>query len=181
MHAFKKRGRSLAVEIRPGLNGNIGENNLLNTFINVPSLDTNLTDQKTEILRLSNTFSAEVELTEQLDSFNSISLAYEMDINAQSNDRLNFVPDYTKPFPLPDRQLDTLLSSSFNNGYSRHAAGLRYQLKKNGVQYGVGLDAQVANLNGDQAFPTPLGNQPSVLFLVAANHDQKGELGLERF
>jgi len=181
MHAFKKRGRSLAVEIRPGLNGNIGENNLLNTFVNVPSLDTSLTDQKTEILRLSNTFSAEVELTEQLDSFNSISLAYEMDINAQSNDRLNFVPDYTKPFPLPDRQLDTLLSSSFNNGYSRHAAGLRYQLKKNGVQYGVGLDAQVANLDGDQAFPTPLAINRQFYSLLPQITIRKGSWGSNGF
>ena len=95
----------------------------------------------------------EIEYTEPLDSFHSLLFTYEMNLNQNNSDRLNYIPTY---FGGNYDLLDTVLSSSFDNGYSRHAAGMRFQRMKKGIQLTVGVDGQVAYLKGTQMFPVGL-------------------------
>lgn len=151
LHAFDKRGRSLAIEIIPSYNRS-GGNSLLDNRL-YRAVDSSIRQQETRLDQGVMGFATEVEYTEPLDSFHSLLFSYEMNVNQNNSDRLNYLPEYLGGnYDI----LDTLLSSSFQNGYSRHAAGMRFQRMKNGIQWIAGLDGQVAYLDGTQIFPLPL-------------------------
>jgi len=151
LHAFDKRGRSLAIELIPSYNRS-GGNSLLDNRI-FRGADSNIRQQETRLDQGVLGFATEIEYTEPLDSFHTLLFSYEMNQNQNNSDRLNFVPEYLGG---NYDALDTILSSSFQNGYSRHAAGMRFQRKKNGIQWIAGIDGQVAYLDGTQIFPIPL-------------------------
>lgn len=148
LHAFQKRGRSLAIEVIPSYNASAGLSGLDNRIYRMG--DTNIRQQETRLDQGVYALATEIEFTEALDSFHSVLFTYEMNLNQNASDRLNYVPgNLGGPF----NQMDTLLSSRFENGYSRHAGGMRFQRIKKGVTLIAGLDAQVARLEGTQVFP----------------------------
>lgn len=150
LHAFDKRGRSLAIELIPSYNASAGLSGLDNRIYR--SGDTSIRRQETRLDQGVASLATKVEFTEPLDSFNSVLFTYETNFNQNASDRLNYVPDYLGAFS----QMDTLLSSRFENGYSRHAGGMRFQRIKKGITLIAGLDAQLARLEGTQAFPVSL-------------------------
>ena len=151
LHAFEKKGRSLAIELVPSYNTSGGTSLLDNRLFR--GLDTSIRQQETRLDQGVLGLATEIEYTEPLDSFHSLLFSYEMNVNQNNSDRLNFIPTYLGGnYDL----LDTVLSSSFDNGYSRHAAGMRFQRMKKGIQLTVGVDGQVAYLNGTQVFPVGL-------------------------
>lgn len=148
LHAFQKRGRSLAIEVIPNYNASAERSGLDNRIYRMG--DTSIRQQETRLDQGVYALATEIEFTEALDSFHSVLFTYEMNLNQNASDRLNYVPgDLGGPF----NQIDTLLSSRFENGYSRHAGGMRFQRIKKGVTLIAGLDAQVARLEGTQVFP----------------------------
>ena len=151
LHAFDKKGRSLAIEFIPSWN-NTGGTSLLDNRL-FRSADSTIRQQETQLNQGVLGFATELEYTEPLDSFHSLLFSYEMNINQNNSDRLNYIPTY---FGGAYDLLDTVLSSSFTNGYSRHAAGMRFQRMKNGIQWIAGIDGQIAQLDGSQQFPVGL-------------------------
>jgi hypothetical protein len=147
LHAFDKRGRSLAIELIPSYNASAGRSSLDNRFYR--SLDTSIRKQETRLDQGVYALATKVEFTEPLDSFNSVLFTYETNFNQNASDRLNYIPNLDGAFT----QMDTLLSSQFENGYSRHAGGMRFQRIKKGITLIAGLDAQLARLEGTQTFP----------------------------
>jgi hypothetical protein len=148
VHAFEKRGRSLAVELVPSFNMSNGINDLNYSLETKLGINTRL--QQTQIDQGIGSLSSKVEFTEPLDSFNSLLFTFESAVNQNNSDRLNYIPAY---FGGPLEYLDTSLSSRFQNGYRRQALGTRFQRIKKGVTYILGLDAQSAQLTGTQDFP----------------------------
>ena len=151
LHAFDKKGRSLAIELVPSYNTSGGTSVLDNRLFR--GSDSSIRQQETRLDQGVLGLATEIEYTEPLDSFHSLLFTYEMNLNQNNSDRLNYIPTY---FGGNYELLDTVLSSSFDNGYSRHAAGMRFQRMKKGIQLTVGVDGQVAYLKGTQMFPVGL-------------------------
>ena len=156
LHTFRKKGRSLAVTINPGITNNNGLTNLNNQLLtsnNFGDYDSVLRNQRTDISKYALILKSEWTFNESLDSNHTISLNLDQSINQNQSDRLNYlIPlngvDYT--------QLDTLLSSKYKNGYSSYAGGLSYTFNNYKWQVVSGLKAQAAFLDGDQEFPYPV-------------------------
>ncbi len=153
MHSFRKKGRSLSLELVPSLNDYSGLNMLSNTLYN-SSLNTNSELlQRTVTGKINASFRSELEFTEQLDSNHGFSLNYNVRVNQNSSDRLNYKYMQLAPIGMYEYLLDTFLSNQFVNGYSSQAAGIKYQFKNYKLRISAGLDAQIAQLTGDQTFP----------------------------
>jgi hypothetical protein len=148
VHAFNKRGRSLAIELVPSYNGTLGTNDLNYTFTTQTNRDER--KQQTQIDQGVYGLGTKIEFTEPLDSIHSVLLTYEWNVNQNNSDRINYLPEFGGG---PLNVLDTLLSSRFQNGYSRQAYGARFQRIKKGFTYIIGVDAQTAQLTGTQVFP----------------------------
>ncbi len=179
LHAFDKRGRSLAIELIPSYNASGGLSLLDNRLYRMN--DSTIRQQETQLDQGVYGLATEIEFTESIDSFYSVLFTYEMNINQNNSDRLNYTPRYLGG---SYEVLDTLLSSRFQNGYSRHAGGMRLQRKKNNVDINIGVDAQWAYLNGVQEFPNKLDiNRPffSVLPQLTIRTGKKGANGIRLF
>lgn len=154
LHAIKsKKGRSISLEVTPGINNgfNLGNLNYINAAFGLGGfLDTSVRAQQTQSGKNRMSLSAELEYTEPLDSLRSLSFEYQLNVNQNSSERLNYLRNgVTGEWSV----LDTLLSSKLINGYSRQALGGRYQYKKKAYEYDFGFDLQVANLDATQYFP----------------------------
>lgn len=179
LHAFDKRGRSLAIELIPSRNTSLGTAVLDNRFFSLN--DTSIRQQETSIDQGVLGLAAEIEYTEPLDSTYSLLFSYEMNLNQNNSSRLNRVPSYING---TYDNLDTLLSSQFDNGYSRHAIGTRLQRMKKGVSMTLGVDAQLARLDGTQTFPNPLEinrNFFSILPQLTISSGKRGANGIRLF
>lgn len=156
MHAFAKKGRSLAITINPGITNNSGLNQLNNQLLSSNGFgdyDTLSRLQQTDISKFALTLKSEWTFNESLDSNHTISVNLDQSLNQNQSDRLNYIVplngiDYT--------QLDTMLSSKYINGYSSYAGGLSYTFNNYQWQVVTGLKAQAAFLDGDQQFPYPV-------------------------
>lgn len=153
MHSFKKKGRSLSLELVPSLNDYSGLNRLSNSLYNSATSNTTELLQRTVTGKLNGSFRTELEFTEQLDSNHGFSLEYNSRVNENSSDRLNYRYMQLAPIGMYEYLLDTLLSNKFTNGYISQATGVRYQYKNYKIRITAGLDAQIAQLSGDQTFP----------------------------
>lgn len=157
LHAIRsKKGRSISLEVTPGINNGLNLGNL--NYSNIAAVtggfyDTSRRAQQTNTGRDRYSLSAELEYTEPLDSLRSLSFEYQLNVNQNNSERLNYLRNgITGEWNV----LDTMLSSKLINGYSRQAIGSRYQYKKKAYEYDLGFDLQVANLDATQYFPTQI-------------------------
>jgi hypothetical protein len=147
-HSFHKKGRTFSAEINPGMNGQSGNTILANS--NKFLTDTTKRDQKTDLLKKTNTFSGNVVFTEALDSNHFLAATVSTNINQNNNDRLAYLKDAAA---LGYSKLDTFFSSKFVNGYSQHKLGLSYRYQTYKWNVTASLDGQLAMLDGKQSMP----------------------------
>ncbi len=147
-HSFKKKGRTFSTEVNPGINGQTGNTILTNS--NQLLTSTTTRDQKTDLLKNTNTFSGNMVFTESLDSNNFIAATVSTNINQNNNDRLAYLKDAAA---LGYTRLDTFFSSKFVNGYSQHKVGVSYRYQTYKWNITTSLDGQLALLDGKQSMP----------------------------
>lgn len=147
-HSFSKKGRTFSAEINPGVNGQSG--NTLLSNVNYFISDTTARNQKTDLIKSTNTLSGNLTFTESLDSNHFIAATVSTNINQNNNDRLAYLKDAAA---LGYTRLDTFFSSRFINGYSQHKTGVSYRYQTYKWNITTGLDAQIALLDGKQSMP----------------------------
>ncbi|MEI8100306.1 MAG: TonB-dependent receptor, partial [Bacteroidota bacterium] len=147
-HSFKKKGRTFSTEVNPGINGQTGNTILTNSNQLLTTKTTR--DQKTDLLKNTNTFSGNIVFTESLDSNNFLAATVSTNINQNNNDRLAYLKDAAA---LGYTRLDTFFSSKFVNGYSQHKVGISYRYQTYKWNMTTSLDGQLALLDGKQSMP----------------------------
>ncbi len=148
-HNFEKKGRTISMEIVPGVNAQNGFSLLQNSNI-IQKKDTSARDQRTGIDKLTQTLSGNITLTEGLDSTHFIAGTLATSINENNNDRSAYQYDLAQ---LGYTRLDTFFSSKFANGYASHKIGLSYRIQNYKWNITASLDGQLAFLKGNQTYP----------------------------
>jgi hypothetical protein len=152
LHSYSKKGRTLSVNVNPGFTNQTGINKITNeTEIILGSLYTDTVKlQRINTEKLGMTLSANATFTEGLDSNQLLAFSYNLNYNLNGSDRLNNTPisRYSDIY-----NVDTGLSSRFNNGYVSHSIGTQYQYQNYKWNTSIGVNGQVASLSGDQEFP----------------------------
>ena len=151
-HSFVKKGRTIAVNVNPGINKQLGSTlmNSVNTKY-LPLIEITKFNQNTENTRLNNSFSSSITFTEALDSNNSLAINYQNNFNENNNDRLTYLQDLVTSGLY--NVLDTNLSSRFVNGYSNHRIGFDHVFQTYKFSITTGIRGQLAQLDGNQQFP----------------------------
>jgi len=178
MHSYLKKGRTLSVNVNPGFTNQIGVNKITNeTEIILGTLHTDTVKlQRINTEKLGMTLSANATFTEGLDSNRLFAFSYNLNYNLNGSDRLNNTPisRYSDIY-----NIDTGLSSRFNNGYVSHSIGTQYQYQNYKWNTSIGVNGQVASLSGDQEFPF-LTSVNKYFYSVLPNVSVRYKVGMKK-
>ncbi|RYY17342.1 MAG: TonB-dependent receptor [Cytophagaceae bacterium] len=141
----RRAGRTLSLNITGSYTDRDGT-----TLLRTTSTATNL-NQQSVLTQRSGSIGTNLAYTEPVGQHAQL----------QANYTLNYAPNNsdkrTYNFEAADQQysrLDTALSNVFNNHYLTQGGGLSYRYNTRTLQASVGASGQVAQLRGDQTFPT---------------------------
>jgi hypothetical protein len=153
-HRFSKRGRTASVNIGTSLNDQTGDRRLFSQNQYFTGVDTSETlDQLTLTSSNGLNLSSNFAFTEPIGKQGQIQLNYTPSINRNTSDRgTNSLDSLTGDYTLPD----LLLSNQFENEVTTHRAGGSYQLRKEKINFSIGLNYQNVRLNSEQVSPTAL-------------------------
>ncbi|MBK8968420.1 MAG: TonB-dependent receptor [Lewinellaceae bacterium] len=146
-HKFAKKGRNLTTNLTAGLNNSQSEstNRSVNVFFgdgNTPiRTDTIAQDQdfQNDVLNLG----ARATFTEPLGKRRYLELSYDYSLNESKADRDVF------DMISGERNFNDLLSNAYTNRFDYHRAGLGFRLNRKSWNGSVGLNAQLATLDGE--------------------------------
>jgi hypothetical protein len=150
-HAFKKRGRTVSLNLNTGLNNREGETYLsaVNSYFgNGVKEDTlrQFTDQSTNGYNVN----ANIAYTEPLGSKGQLQINYNPSWTKNKSEQLTSQYDaVTGKYG----NLDSSLSNKFDNLYTTQNAGISYRIGNRDNSFSVGVAYQNANLSGDRIFP----------------------------
>lgn len=151
-HSFKKRGRTLSVNINTGVNNSVGET-YTDAFslyykgnINLNDSLQQFTDQDTKGLNLS----ANISYSEPVGKAGIIQINYNPSYSLNKSNREAYLLESSTG---KYSEFDTLLSNVFENTYVTHKGGINYRLGDQNKNISVGVDYQEARLNSEQTFP----------------------------
>ena len=152
-HAFAKRGRTISIRIRNGVNRNDGSNYQQAQNIYFQPSKINQSDTLNQHPKqLSNGYSVDGRLayTEPIGRNNQFEVSYDASYNQSNSDKrtLNLDPalqQYTI--------LDTTLSNKFNSGYLTNEGELSFRHHTRQVMAMAGLSYQRSDLSGNQIYP----------------------------
>jgi len=152
-HAFAKRGRTISIRIRNGVNRNDGSNyqQARNTYFQPSKINQNDTlDQHPKQLSDGYSVDGRLAYTEPLGRTNQFELSYDASYNQSNSDKrtLNLNPalqQYTI--------LDTTLSNKFNSDYLTNEGELSFRHHSRQVMAMAGLSYQRSDLSGNQVYP----------------------------
>jgi hypothetical protein len=151
-HAFKKRGRTISLNVTTGLNEREGDNYLTayNQYFkkgpNVNDTVQQYSDQFSNGYQLS----ANLVYTEPLGKKGSLQFNYNPSYSKSKSDQKTFAFDQTNE---KYSQLDSSLSNKFDNDYITQNGGVTYRLGDRDKMLSVGLAYQTSDLNSDQFYP----------------------------
>jgi hypothetical protein len=153
-HRFSKRGRTASVNIGTSLNDQTGDRRLFSQNQYFTGVDTSETlDQLTLTSSNGLNLSSNFAFTEPIGKQGQIQLNYTPSLNRNTSDRVtNSLDSLTGDYTLPD----FLLSNQFENEVTTHRAGGSYQLRKEKINFSIGLNYQNVRLNSEQVSPTAL-------------------------
>ncbi len=152
-HAFAKRGRTISIRIRNGVNRNDGSNyqQARNTYFQLSKINQSDTlDQHPKQLSDGYSVDGRLAYTEPIGRDNQFELSYDASYNQSNSDKrtLNLDPalqQYTI--------LDTTLSNKFNSGYLTNEGELSFRHHTRQVMAMAGLSYQRSDLSGNQIYP----------------------------
>jgi hypothetical protein len=151
-HSFAKKGRTISLDLNPTLTGSEGNSKMQtfnSYFTSTPYVDS--LDQRSFLNKSGINSTSNLTYTEPLNKSGFLSVNYIFTYN-YSNSKKN---TYDRNLLNYDYSLqDTLLSNVFDNTYTAHAAGVSYRFNKEKYNFTLGVNAQQADLNKQQTFPS---------------------------
>lgn len=151
-HGFKKRGRSISVNINNSINDRNSDTYLdaISSYFKTGSLAADTLRQFTDNATKSNSFSTNIAYTEPIGKKGQIQLNYNPQWTRNNADQKNFLYDKTdKEYDI----LDTVQTNVFDNRVNAQNAGVTYRIGDRDNQFSVGLNYQTTQLLSDQTFP----------------------------
>lgn len=149
-HKFKKRGRTISLNLNPGVSTNDAASTNLSyrdVYFNNAYLRTDTTDQISNTTRDGRTFSSNVSYTEPIGSKGQIEISYSYNYSLNNSDQKTF--QFRKSTGLYDSIINTLTNKFENtNTSNRISANYRVQINKE-WSYTVGLGVQYADLTSN--------------------------------
>ena len=150
-HAFKKRGRTISLNL--GIGGNHRSGDIYLESVNHYFDTTNTSDsiqQYTSQLINGASYSGNVSYTEPVGKKGQLQFNYSPAVSKNKSDQQVYKLD-----PLNDKYniFDTSLSNRFNNTVTTHTAGLSYRVGDRDNMFSAGLSYKYTGLSSDQLFP----------------------------
>jgi hypothetical protein len=151
-HSFRKRGRTVSLNLSTGLNRRDGEVFLFNNnsytrpFGTVRDSLRQFTDQQTKGYNLG----ANISYTEPIGKEGQLQISYAPSFNKNESDQEAFRYDYAgEKYSLFDQNL----SNRFDNTYSAHNGSVVFRKGNRDKMFSIGLALQHSELNSDQEYP----------------------------
>ncbi len=158
-HKFKKRGRTISLNLTPGLNNNEsdGTNISYNNIYTTGGLIKDTVNQISSTDRIGKNFSSNLSYTEPIGKRGQIELSYNYNYNKNNSDQQTYM--YNKNTGKFDIVVPNLTNKFDNtNTSNRFNANYREQINKD-WSYTVGMGIQYAELTSDnQTKATKLSN-----------------------
>lgn len=148
---YKKKGRTLTLNLTPTISGSAGNSSWQNGNIRVADTVTlSSTDVKSDQIKNNLSFSSGITYTEAAGKNGLLSFSLNGNANQTANERKTnsrdtLTENYTR--------LDTLLSNDLQSRYNSASAGIGYRWNKGKWSWNFNLNAQWAELNNKQTFP----------------------------
>ncbi|WP_276131618.1 TonB-dependent receptor [Polluticoccus soli] len=149
-HRFAKKGRTISFNFGTQLNDKLGDGQLfsLNEFADG---DTSLLDQQYHQTSGGYTLSGNLNYTEPLSKKSQLMVNYAPSYTNNDADKESF---NLNPADGQYNVLNPTLSNKFDNTYLTQRGGLSYRYNDTNYNFNVGVDGQIANLEGHQTYPT---------------------------
>jgi hypothetical protein len=151
-HSFRKRGRTVSLDLSPSYNVNSGTNNLQtynSYYSDTVAIDT--VDQRSALDKTSLNGSASFVYTEPLSKTSFLSANYSGNYSSSNSEKNTFNRDVVND---TYTNHDSLLSNVFTSLYHSNSAGLSYRYQKEKINFSVGIVYQAAQLYKEQQFPS---------------------------
>lgn len=151
-HSFAKKGRTVSLDLNPSYNASNGGSRL-ETFNGyyADSVYTDSIDQKSVLAKSGLNSTSNLTYTEPIGKKGFISANYILTYNFSDSEKSTY---NRNPSDYTFSNTDTLLTNIFTNTYMAHAAGINYRFQQEKFNFSLGLNAQQAQLNKEQTFPT---------------------------
>jgi hypothetical protein len=150
-HAFKKRGRTISVNVGVGANHRSGDVFLtsINQYFDLANNNDSI-QQYTSQLVNGTTYSGNIAYTEPVGKKGQLQFSYSPSVSKNHSDQQVYQFD-----GLNDKYniFDTSLSNRFDNTTSSHTGGMSYRVGDRDNMLSVGLSYKYTALNSDQLFP----------------------------
>jgi hypothetical protein len=152
MHRFTKKGRTVSINIRSGLNEKEGDNSQESSEIKsdgyIDYIDS--LEQIADIYSDGSTISSRLIYTEPFKKNGLLQFNYSNSFTGDYSNQQTFIPDtLTWQYSF----LDTTLSSRFKKQYYSHSIGAGYLYRTKNLFITGGFDYQYASLRSEQQFP----------------------------
>ena len=150
-HKFSKEGRTLSVGVENGINSKDGLSylNSTNKFYKGESERVDSTSQERNTNSRSNNIEANIAYTEPIGKKNQLMIDYKVSYTESNSDQ----NVYSLEEESERMRLDSSLSNTFENTYVTHRTGVDLNRRGENYRIRVGVDYQLARLNGVQVFP----------------------------
>lgn len=152
-HAFKKRGRSLSINLQSGYNKNDGEAYIesINRFFKGSIAAEDSLRQFSDIENKGLQYSVNVSYTEPIGKKGQLQFNYNPSWNDNKASQQTFHDDGTGKYVI----FDDSLSNVLDNTYTTQNGGVSYRVGDRDNSFSVGVNYQHATLEGQQVFPYP--------------------------
>lgn len=149
-HKFRKKGRTISLDMSANLNGQDGEGSYESSVSTEQNVSEKKLDQEFEVHNNSNTFSGKLAYSEPVGNSGQLILSYNPSYtpgiaDKKTNDADTVTGDHSV--------FNSALSNTYRNSYITQKGGLTYRYQYSKINFTAGADIQQARLNGDQTFP----------------------------
>ena len=154
MHSFKKKGRSVVMNMNTSLNDRNGSNKLLaeNSYLQREGAEPVIVilDQFSNNITHTNSITSRITYMEPLSGKSLLQVNYQNSRRWNDADRMTFNFDQiTNTYS----HTDTLLSNKFKSTYTTHQAGTGYRYIGEKMNLSAGVDYELAFLKNNREFP----------------------------
>jgi uncharacterized membrane protein YgcG len=168
-HRFAKRGRTISIGFNGGANSRDG-NGTLYSRNEYTGQDTALLNQRYNQDNNGTNLSANLSYTEPVGKRGQLLLTYQPSMTRSRSERFT----YDRNTASEDTGLNNLLTNVYQNRYIAQRGGVGYRYSDSMRDFGVTLNAQTADLSGDQERPYPFTVDKTFLNLLPqANFNYK--------
>ncbi len=147
-HRFKKRGRTISLNVGTQLNDKTGEGNIfsLNQYPDTSSL----LNQHYDLNSNGYTWSGSINYTEPIGKKSQLQANYSPSYSKNTSDKETNDFDSTS---MKYTDLNPLYSNKYDNTYTTQKAGLSYRYNDKKTNFMIGANGQYATLEGAQVYP----------------------------